>query len=83
MSGIQQLSQLSRVKPGSGRRGIYDIYIIIIYLQNPDTYNRCSAKNKVKASKDINTIILESADSIVESVDSIRGNEQGARFEFP
>ena len=60
----------------------YDIYIIIIYLQNPDTYKRCSAKNKVKASKDINTIILESADSTVESVDSIRGNEQGASFEF-
>ena len=52
----------------------YDNYIyIIIYLQNPDTYNRCSAKNKVRASMDTNTIIIESVDSIVESVDSIAG----------
>ena len=50
--------------------------MIIIYLQNPDTYNRCSAKNKVRASIDINTIIIELVDSIVESVDSISRNEQ-------
>ena len=54
----------------------YDIKTyIIIYLQNPDTYNRCSAKTKVRASIDINTIIIESVDSIVESVDSILNQE--------
>ena len=36
----------------------YDIYIYIIILQDPDTHNRCSAKNKVRASIDINTIII-------------------------
>ena len=32
------------------RYDIYNLLYIIIYLQNSDTCNRCSAKNKVRAA---------------------------------